>query len=373
MGIGTLILIALAGLIDRQQQDVIEYLQEEVRVLRELQGRRRLRFSDDQRLRLARKAKRLGLSRLKEVAAIVSPQTLLAWRRKLIAAKYDSSGYPRRRSGRPPAAEHLQGLVPRMAQENRGWGYGRIQGALANLGHDLDRDTIAGIMKKAGVGPAPERGKGRNWAEFLSVHWEVLGAADFFTVELWCWGRLTRYHVFFVIRLATRRVHMAGIVPEPDGRWRRQVGRNLVDCEDGFLRECRFLIHNRATVFTREFVSILKCAGVESIRLPTRSPNLNAFAERFVRTIKSECLAHLILAGERPLRRAVEEFCAHYHEGRNHQGLENKLIEASFEVCKSEELTCRERLGGLLRYYHRRAITLMITVANRENALELRC
>jgi putative transposase len=300
------------------------------------------------------KAKRLGLSRLKEVAAIVSPQTLLAWHRMLIARKYDSRGV-RRRVGRPPTAEHLRDLVVRMAEENRGWGYTRIQGALANLGHVVGRGTIAGILKNAGMEPAPERGKGTSWEEFLRAHWEVLGAADFFTVELWCWGRLIRYHVFFVIRLATRSVHIAGIIPEPDGRWMRQVGRNLTDCQEGFLRECRFLIHDRATVFTTEFISILKGAGVESIRLPARSPNLNAFAERFVRSIKAECLDHLILVGERSLRRAVDEFCIHYHEERNHQGLENKLIEADFGVSESGELRCRERLGGLLRYYHREA------------------
>ena len=347
-------MVSLAGWINRHQQDVIEYLQEEVRVLRELQGKKRLRFSDDQRRRLAQKAKRLGLSRLKEFAAIVSPQTLLAWHRKLIAEKYDSSASPRR-VGRPPTAEQLRDLVLKMAEENRGWGYSRIQGALANLGHDVGRGTIAGILKGAGVEPAPERGKGTSWAEFLRTHWEVLGAADFFTVELWSRGRLTRYHVFFVIRLVTRRVHIAGIIPEPDGRWMNQVGRNLTDCQEGFLRECRFLIHDRATVFTREFVSILKGAGVESIRLPARSPNLNAFAERFVRSIKSECLNHLILVGERSLRRAVEEFCAHYHQERNHQGLENNIIEANFAPDKAGELKCLERLGGLLRYYHRGA------------------
>jgi len=161
--------------------------------------------------------------------------------------------------------------------------------------------------------------------------------------------------VFFVIRLATRRVHIAEIIPEPDGRWMSQVGRNLTDCQEGFLRECRFRIHDRATVFTREFVSILRGAGVESIRLPARSPNLNAFAERFVRSIKSECLDQLILVGERSLRRVVDEFCAHYHEERNHQGLENKLIEADFGVGESGALRCRRRLGGLISSYHREA------------------
>lgn len=164
-------------------------------------------------------------------------------------------------------------------------------------------------------------GKGTSWTELLRVHWEVVGAADFFTVELWSWGRLTGYHLFFVIRLAARGVHIAGIIPEPDGRCMRQVGRNLTDCEVGFLPDCRFLIHDRATVFTKEFVSILASAGVESIRLPARSSNLNAFVERFVRSIKSECLDHLILVGERSLRRAVDAFGIHCHEERNHQSL----------------------------------------------------
>jgi len=160
MGIVTLILVALAGWINRQQQDVIEYLQEQVRVLREMQGGKRLRFSDDQRRRLAQKAKRLGLSGLKEVAAIVSPQTLLAWHRKLIASKYDSSGV-RRRVGRPPKAEDIQSLVLRMAKENRGRGYTRTQGALANLGHDVGRGTIAGILKKAGMDQHRNEGRGQ--------------------------------------------------------------------------------------------------------------------------------------------------------------------------------------------------------------------
>ena len=210
-------------------------------------------------------------------------------------------------------------------------------------------------MKQAGLEPAPERERGGTWAAFLRTHWEVLGAADFFTVELWKWGGLVRYHVLFVIRLSSRKVHIAGIVPEPDGRWMKQVGRNLTDCLDGFLRECRHLIHDRSTLCTKEFLSILEAAGVKSVRIPARSPNLNAFAERFVRAIESECLDRMILVGEGSLRRVVDQFCDHYHRERNHQGLESRIIEPEFGAADEGEVKCRERLGGLLRYYHREA------------------
>ena len=323
-------------------------------MLKELQGRRRLRFTDDQRSRLAPKAKRIRCGRLREIVGLVTPRTLLAWHRKLIAKKYDSSG-KRRKAGRPPTRDELRDLVIRMAEENRGWGYTRIRGAMANLGHELGRGTIAEILKQAGLEPAPERERGGTWAEFLRTHWDVLGATDFFTVEVWRLGGLVRYHVLFVIRLSSRRVHLAGIIPEPDGRWMAQVGRNLTDCLDGFLCDCRYLIHDRSTLFTKEFLSILETADVKSVRLPARSPNLNAFAERFVRTIKSECLDRMILIGEGSLRRVVDQFCEHYHRERNHQGLENKIIEPEFGSAEEGEVNCHERLGGLLRYYHRDA------------------
>jgi putative transposase len=349
-----LMVVALAGWINQQQEDVIDYLREEVRILKELQGKKGLKFTDEQRRRLAHKAKRIRFGRLKEIVGLVTPQTLLAWHRKLIAKKYDSSG-KRRKVGRPPTKDELRDLVIRMAEENRSWGYTRIRGALANLGHEIGRGTIAEILKQAGMEPAPERGKKGTWAEFLKTHWKVLGATDFFTVEVWSLGGLVRYHVLFVIRLSSRKVHIAGIIPEPDGIWMKQIGRNLTDCLDGFLCDCRYLIHDRSTLFTKEFLLILESAGVKSVRLPARSPNLNAFAERFVRSIKEECLDRMIFIGERSLRRAVEQFCEHYHRERNHQGLENRIIEPEFGSVEAGEVNCRERLGGLLRYYYRDA------------------
>jgi transposase len=221
----------LAGWVNRHQQHVIEYLQEEVRVLKELQRGKRLRFSNEQRCRLAAKAKKLRFGWLKAVAQIVTPHTLLRWHRKLIARKYDSSGI--RKPGRPRKAEEIRELVVGMAAENRLWGYTRISGALYNLGYEISRSTVCELLKSAGMEPAPERGRKTTGSEFLKAHGEVLTAADFFNVEVWTrWG-LVRYDGFFVMRLATREVHVAGIVPSAKGMWMEQVARNLTEpCGD---------------------------------------------------------------------------------------------------------------------------------------------
>ncbi len=225
-----LLLICFAGWLNRNQQNVIEYLQEEVKVLKELLGKKP-RFNDDQRRRLAAKAKKLGRDRLRRFASIVSPQTLLNWHRRLIARKYDGSS--RRSPGRPPTPAKVQELILRMARENRSWGYTRIQGALKNLGHEVGRSSIAKILKDAGLDGAPDRQKRTTWKEFLRTHFDVLAATDFFTVEVWTALGLVRYHVLFVIRLATREVQIAGIIPEPHGRWMKQIARNLTDGLDG--------------------------------------------------------------------------------------------------------------------------------------------
>ena len=244
------LLVALAGWINQQQREVIEYLQAENRVLREQLGSRRLRFTDDQRIRLAAKAKRVGRRVLLQFHTIVTPDTLLAWHRHLIARKYD--GQQRRGPGRPSTIAEIRRLVVRMATENRDWGYTRMQGALANLGHTVGRGTIATILRQHGIEPAPERRKGTTWREFLQAHWDVLAAADFFTVEVWTATGLTRYVVLFVIELATRRVHIAGIAAAPDGAWVVQCSRQLTDAADGFLVGKRFLLHDRDPLFTAD-------------------------------------------------------------------------------------------------------------------------
>jgi hypothetical protein len=184
------LLVALAGWVNQQQRDVIDYLQEENRVLREQLGIKRLRFTDDQRRRLAAKARTLGRGLLREIATIVTPDTLLAWRRTLIARQYDGSA--RRGPGRPAVMAEIRALIVPMATENRAWGYTRIQGALANLNHDVSRGTIATILREHGLEPAPDRLKKATWTEFLKTHGEVLAAADFFTVDVWTGRGLTR-------------------------------------------------------------------------------------------------------------------------------------------------------------------------------------
>jgi transposase InsO family protein len=348
------LLVAVAGWMNRHQQQTIEYLREENRVLREQLGDRRLRFNDDQRRRLAARAKGLGRKLLVEVATLVTPDTLLAWHRKLIAQKYD--GHEKRGPGRPRAGKEIETLVVRLAEENRAWGYRRIQGAISNLGHKLARSTIADILHRHGIEPAPERSRKTTWKEFLTRHWELIVAADFFSVEVWTTRGLKRFLVLFFIDLSTRRVEIAGIASNANGLWMSQIGRNVTDAVDGILNGKRYLIHDRDPLFTAEFQSILAGVGVRSVKLPPQSPNLNAYAERFVRSIKESCLERLILFGENSLRTATRQFVAHYLNERHHQGLGNRLIipEAS-DVDKKGTIQCRQRLGGMLNYYYRAA------------------
>ena len=225
---------AMAGWITRQQDAVIEYLREENRVLKQQLGRRRLRLTDDQRRRLAVRGKAIGRRALTEVASLVTPDTILRWHRQLIAQKWT---HQRRSPGRPRIMQVIAELTVRMARENPRWGYTRIQGALNNLGHRVGRTTVADILKRNGIDPAPERGKRTTWSQFLNAHWSVLAAADFFTVEVWAPRGLVTFYVFFLIELATRRIEIAGITPGPNESWMVQIGRNLTDPIDGFLAE----------------------------------------------------------------------------------------------------------------------------------------
>ena len=271
-----LVLIGVAGWMNRKQQQLIDYLLEENHVLREQLGKQRLRFSDAQKKRLALKAKSVGLRRLKEIASAATPQALMNWYRTLIRGKYDGS--KNKGPGRPSTAAEVKELVVGLAKENRGWGYSRIQGALAHLGHEIGRSTIRQILLGAGLAPAPERSKGKTWKEFLRAHWSVMSAADFFTVEVLTLGGLQRYSVLVLMELCTRRVTIGGIVAEPTGRWIEQVARGLVDGFGGVLAGQRYLIHDRGAVFTERFGSILAALGVEAVKLPARSPNLNNHA-----------------------------------------------------------------------------------------------
>ena len=346
-------LLLVAGWVNRQQQDVIDYLLEENRVLRAAHGRRRVPLNDDQRRRLAVKAKVLGRRRLADVVGIVTPDTILRWYRKLVAKKYDGS--KTRRPGRPCTKPDIAAIVVRMANENATWGYTRIRGGLQILGHAVARNTIKAILKDHGIEPAPERRTKTPWKTFLAAHWDGLAAADFFSVEVLTMGGLVRYFVFFVIRLKTRTVEIAGIACQPDDAWMTQVARNLTDASDGFLRGMQYVILDRDPLYTSTFRRLLRESGAKPLRLPSRSPNLNAFAERFVSSVKAECLEHIVPLSEAHLRTTVAAFVHHYHEERPHQGLANELIAPKNTFVGTGPVRCRERIGGVLRFYHRDA------------------
>jgi len=195
-----------------------------------------------------------------------------------------------------------------------------------------------------------------NWTQFLKLHWEVLAATDFFTVEVATWHGLVTYYILFVMERSTRRVQIAGITPHPTAAFMQQRARQLTDPWDGFLLGKRSLIHDRETKYTHAFDALLKESGVEPILLPPRSSNLNAHCERFVRSIKEEALDQMVMLGERSLSYAIQQYLAHYHHERNHQGLGHQRIAPEPEGSRQGgAVVRRDRLGGLLSYYYRDA------------------
>jgi putative transposase len=347
------LILLVASWLRRHQSEALEYLRAENRVLRSRLGPERLRFTDPERRLLASRGKALGRKRLAEVASLASPETILRWYREKVAAKYDGSA-ARRRPGRPRSrGEGLEQLLT-MARENPSWGYTRLRGALRHVGHDLGRSTIQRFLKERGIEPAPVRGKTMPWKTFLKAHWGAIAAADFFSVEVLTLGGFVRYLVLFVIDLKTRRVHIAGISCTAHGAWMAQIAPNLTDHVAGPLRACAHLIVDRDPLYTAQFRSLLASAKVRLVRLPANSPNLNAYAERFVRSIKHECLRHIVPLGERHLRNVIHEYVTHYHAERHHQGLGN-VIPLPSATQATGRIRRSDRLGGLLHFYERKA------------------
>jgi putative transposase len=343
------------GKAQERHQQTIEYLLAELRTYKEMFRGRRLPLTDDQRRVLAVKGKALGRRTLEQVATIVSPDTILRWHRELIAKKWDQSE-KRKSLGRPPVAKEIEELVLRMAKENPTWGYDRIQGALKNLGHEVSDTTVGNILKAHGIEPAPRRKKTTTWRTFIRAHWEVLASIDFTTVEVWTTRGLVTFYLLFAMELHTRRVRFLGCTPNPDGPWMRIQACELTAFDDGFLNEKKYVLMDRDSKFTAQFRQIIEDAGTECVLLPPKSPNLNSQMERFFWSLKSESLDRMIFFGEKSLRNAVNQYVEHYHLERNHQGLDNNLIQPGPEVGGATgEVECRERLGGLLNYYQRRA------------------
>jgi putative transposase len=290
------LLAYITGTVDQELLLRNEYLVTENRILRnQIMGR--IRLTDGERKTLAEIGQKLGKQALKEVAKIVKPDTVLGWHRTLVVQKFNGS-QQRKPPGRPKVDPDLEALIVRMAQENRSWGYDRIVGALANLGHTISDQTEGNILKCHGIAPAPERKTTTTWKEFIRTHMDVLVATDFFTAEVWTLGGLVTYYVLFFIHLGSRQVHVAGVTPHPNTAWMMQIARNVTMEEWGFLSPGQYLIHDRDGKYCPAFQQLIDAAGIKRVPLPPRSPNLNAYAERWVRSVKEECLSRSSCLGK---------------------------------------------------------------------------
>jgi putative transposase len=347
------LLAYISGSVDEELLLRNAYLAAENRILRD-QITGRVQLTDADRPTLAEIGKKLGKQALEEIATIVKPDTILSWHRKLVAQKFDGSRQ-RRSAGRPRVDKELEDWVVKMATENRSWGYDRIAGALADLGYTISDQTVGNILKRRGIPPVPDRKKTTTWREFIRSHMDVLWATDFFSAEVWTLGGLVTFSVLFFIKLKTREVHIAGMTAHPNEAWMLQIARNLTMDEWGVLTPGHYLIYDRDTKFCAAFKQLLDGTGVKRLPLPPRSPNLNAIAERWVRSVKSEALSQIILCGERSLRYVVSEYVIHYHTERCHQGLGNVIPFPARQAANEHEgpIGCSERLGGLLKYYER--------------------
>ena len=352
----TVLLAMLAGWINRQQQEVIEYLKAENSILKEellkATGKKRILLNDSQRRRLAILGKKLGRKLLGEVCCSFSPDTLFKWHRMLVAKKYDGSKN-RGKGGRPRISDYLRQLIIEMAKDNKHLGGKTLHGYLKYLGLKVSPSTINRILREHGIEPCPDRPERTSWNDFIRAEWESLAAIDFFTTEIYTIKGLVRYMVLVVIEYSTRKVEIAGIIPQAYGEWMEQIARNLTDPIDGFLKDKKFLVHDWDPLFTKEFKEILRQGGVKCVKTAVASPNMTPFVERFIQSVKHECLNKMLIFGERHLRYVVSEYISHYHTERPHQGIGNNIIEPP--PVGQGEIVCRERLGGLLKSYRRAA------------------
>jgi putative transposase len=352
-----IVLTMLAGWINRHQQEAINYLTEENRIIKEKYltetGKKRIILNDKQRRKLAVLAKKVGRKKLFDISNIFSPDTLMDWYRKLVAAKYDGSK-KRRKPGRPRIPDDVRQTIIDIARNHKHLGYRMLYGYLKYLGIKVSIASIRRILQEEGIEPAPDRAEKTSWNDFIKMHWNSLSAADFFTKEVFTKNGLVRYMVLVVIHYNTRKVEVAGIVPQADGEWMKQAARNLTDPFDGFLKDKKYVIIDKDSVYTKQVRQIFRDGGVRCIRTTPACPNMSPYIERFIRSIKHECLNKMIILGEKHLRHCVETYCEFYNTSRPHAGLDYNMI-APMPPPEDGRIVCKEWLGGVMKSWHRAA------------------
>ncbi len=340
-------LVVLCSRGERGKDVEILVLRHELQVLRRQIGRPRLGVAD----RTVLAALGQLLARPQRRSFLVQPATLLRWHRELVRRRWT---YPARRPGRPPLAVQAQQLVLRLAAENPAWGYKRIHGELVGLGIPLSPSSVWNILQRHGIAPAPRRASG-SWREFLRQQAAGILECDFFTVEtVW----LRRLHVLFFIGLERRFVYLAGVTANPDGAWVAQQARNLIMTLAEQEQRHRFLIRDRDRKFTAAFDEVFRSEGIRVIRAPIAAPRAKSHAERWVGSVRRECLDRILIVSRSHLERVLREYVIHYNTHRPHRTLEQqppllKLAPASVHEIAS--VWRRDRLGGLLHEYERAA------------------
>jgi putative transposase len=315
-------------------------LRHQLTVLRRQVGRPRFSWSD--RAFIATLARIVPRERWGSF--LVTPETILRWHRALVRRHWT---YPHRRPGRPQLPEETIELIVRLARENPRWGYLRIVGELKKLGVTVSKGSVANVLGRHGLPPAPRRG-GPTWVEFLHAQAKGVLATDFFTVDT---VLLRRYYVLFVIEVERRVVHLLGVTTNPDSPWVTQVTRNFATGLEDAGRRFRFLVRDRDRKFSSSFDTVFGSIGIEAIKTPVRSPRANAYAERWVRTVRAECLDHLLIFGRRHLESVLSEYVDHYARARPHRGLDLDTPRPNPASNRTEVLRRRDVLGGLLHEY----------------------
>ncbi len=345
-----LVLVVLWRRSEREKEVEILLLRHQLRVLERQVARPQVTQAD--RALLAAFARTLSRQAWRS-SLFVKPATVLRWHRELVARRWT---YPRRGPGRPATAAEIRVLVVRLARENPGWGYRRIQGELVGLGVKLAASTVWAMLKEAGVEPAPRRLEA-SWAEFLRQQAASILECDFLTVDTLF---LKRFYVLFFIELATRRVRLAGITTNPDGPWVTQQARNLLMQLDDEGVYPRFLVRDRDSKFSREFAEVFRSVGIRVIKAPVRAPKARAHAERWVGSVRRECLDRILILGRRHLQHVLASYIRHYNEHRPHRSLVQRpplsrlppsQVQAMADIIDLDRVRRRDLLGGLIREY----------------------